>query len=72
MEQIFSDLPPLVRSGQLKIDECFHQAIEDWFHYVGRTFDVQSYEHYKIYKERRTRGASWILNISSKTTGQVR
>ncbi|OJD26985.1 hypothetical protein ACJ73_01619 [Blastomyces percursus] len=52
MKQIFSDLPPLVRSGQLKIDECFHQAIEDWFHYVGRTFDVQIYEHYnKIYME---------------------
>ncbi|OAX81894.1 hypothetical protein ACJ72_03762 [Emergomyces africanus] len=46
------NLTPLVRSGQLKMDECFHQAIEDWFHYIGRTFDAQSYEHYnKVYKE---------------------
>ncbi|KAL1964409.1 hypothetical protein VTN77DRAFT_6967 [Rasamsonia byssochlamydoides] len=26
--------------------ECFHQAIEDWFHYSSRTFDVQNYERY--------------------------
>jgi hypothetical protein len=65
MEQIFIDLTPLVRNGQLKMEggitaispacwseERFHQAIEDWFENGGRTYDVTCYEDYnKAYEE---------------------
>ena len=34
----------------------FHQAVEDWFNYRGRTFDVKCYEYYS--KEHKTWGSA--------------
>lgn len=74
MEQIFLDLSPLVRNGQLKMEggitsvnrfcwsvERFHSAIEDWFEYAGRTFDVKCYENYNKAHEKWSRKSSVIM-----------
>ncbi|KAL4934995.1 hypothetical protein BDV06DRAFT_140442 [Aspergillus oleicola] len=60
MEQIFPDLPALIERGVLQMEggvtqltsaswqiSRFHDAIEDWFHYKGRTFDVKTYDRFK-------------------------
>jgi hypothetical protein len=73
VEQIFLDLSPLVRNGQLKMEggitsvnrfcwsvERFHSAIEDWFEYAGRTFDVECYENYNKAHEKWSRKSSVI------------
>lgn len=73
MEQIFDDLAPLVCKSKLKMEggitqlshlcyeeQRFHQAIEDWFHYAGRTFDVQFYEKYNKALEEWTETCSVI------------
>ncbi|KAE8553417.1 hypothetical protein EYB25_004799 [Talaromyces marneffei] len=74
MEHIFLDLSPLVRNGQLKMEggitsvnrfcwsvERFHSAIEDWFEYAGRTFDVKCYEDYNKAHEKWSRKSSVIM-----------
>lgn len=60
MEQIFPDLSVLLERGVLRMDggvtqltsaswqtTRFHNAIEDWFRYNGRTFDVKIYDRFK-------------------------
>jgi hypothetical protein len=59
-ERIIPDLPDLLSGGPLKMDgwiagppgskvsiESFTKAIQDWFRYVGRTFDIDCYERFK-------------------------
>ncbi|KAJ5231014.1 hypothetical protein N7489_011722 [Penicillium chrysogenum] len=59
MEQIFPDLSTLVQRGILQMGggvnqlteaswqvSRFHNAIEDWFRYNGRTFDVKIYDRF--------------------------
>ncbi|KUL81337.1 hypothetical protein ZTR_10422 [Talaromyces verruculosus] len=73
MEQIFVDLSLLVRNGLLKMEggitsvnrfcwsvERFHSAVEDWFEYAGRTFDVECYENYNKAHEKWSRKSSVI------------
>ena len=60
IEQIFPDLSALAERGALRMEggitqltsaswqtTRFHDAIEDWFHYNGRTFDVKIYDRFK-------------------------
>lgn len=52
IERIFGNLSALVETGNLKMEEKDHEAIEDWFKYRGRTFDVSCYDSYaKGYEE---------------------
>jgi hypothetical protein len=46
IERILGDLTTLIHTGDLKVNGRFHQAIEDWFSYGGRTFDVRCYDAY--------------------------
>lgn len=50
----------LVESGNLKMDGRFYEAIEGWFNYQGRTFDVNCYTTYT--KEHKT----WEIESSTK------
>jgi hypothetical protein len=72
MEQIFPDLSALVERGVLRMEggvtqltsaswqiARFHNAIEDWFRYNGRTFDV------KIYDRFRRKYAKWDRKSST-------
>ncbi|KAE8155565.1 hypothetical protein BDV40DRAFT_294231 [Aspergillus tamarii] len=59
MEQIFPDLAALIERGDLRMDGVtqmtsaswqisrFHNAIEDWFRYKGRSFDVKTYDRFE-------------------------
>lgn len=59
MERIFPDLTALVERGVLQMEggvtqlspswqtERFHNAVEDWFHYAGRTFDMEIYDRFQ-------------------------
>ena len=40
----------------------FHQAVEDWFNYRGRTFDVKCYESYS--KEHKTWGNAFSTRVT--------
>jgi hypothetical protein len=57
VERILVDLTALIHTGDLKVDGPFHQAIEDWFRYGGRTFDASCYETYN--GEYRTWEKTW-------------
>ncbi|KAF4207308.1 hypothetical protein CNMCM8927_003582 [Aspergillus lentulus] len=59
-ERIIPDLPDLLSGGSLKMDgwiaappgskvsiESSTKAIQDWFRYGGRTFDIDCYERFK-------------------------
>jgi hypothetical protein len=64
MESIFGDLSALVKSGNLTMDRRFHEAIEDWFNYQGRTFDVSCYkaQHSTWENEFSTKGIEHQLS----------
>jgi hypothetical protein len=48
MEQIFPELSALVEREILRMEGgAFHNAIEDWFRYNGRTFDVKIYDRFR-------------------------
>lgn len=60
MENIFPDLSALVERGVLQMEggvtqlslvcwqtSRFHNAIEDWFRYKGRTFEVSMYDRFQ-------------------------
>ncbi|CAG8008601.1 unnamed protein product [Penicillium salamii] len=60
LEQIYPDLGALVERGAMKMEggvnhlnsaswklSRFHNAIEDWFRYNGRTFEVKAYDRFQ-------------------------
>ena len=60
MERIFPDLSALIERGILQMEgginqltefswkiSRFHNAIEDWFRYDGRTYDVKLYDRFQ-------------------------
>ncbi|KAJ5253723.1 hypothetical protein N7524_010903 [Penicillium chrysogenum] len=60
LEQIYPDLGVLVERGAMQIEggfnqqteiswkiSRFHNAIEDWFRYKGRTFEMKTYDLYQ-------------------------
>ncbi|KAK6810476.1 hypothetical protein RU639_013750 [Aspergillus parasiticus] len=60
IEQIFPDLAALIERGDLRMDggvtqmtsaswqiSRFHNAIEDWFRYKGRSFDAKTYDRFE-------------------------
>jgi hypothetical protein len=73
MEQIFPDLSALVERGVLQMEggvsqltsaswqiSRFHNAIEDWFRYKGRTFEVNLYDRFQRAHAKWERKASTV------------
>ncbi|KAJ5712338.1 hypothetical protein N7493_008806 [Penicillium malachiteum] len=73
MEQIFPDLSALVQRGVLKMEggvtqltiaswqtSRFHTAVEDWFNYEGRTFEVEIYDRFQRDHSRWRRETSTL------------
>jgi hypothetical protein len=73
MEQIFPDLSALIERGVLQMEggvtqlssvcwqiSRFHNAIEDWFRYKGRTFEVNMYDRFQRAHAEWEREASTV------------